>query len=110
MAIKKYYDTDCNLGLLDGKTVAVIGSEHVDAESIATGVELGTALVRRNVALLERTATQLELSVARAAPSGTILVLATGPDRVYPAMALDEQRSVLASEGCCLPKRFPRRA
>lgn len=25
MAIKKYYDTDCNLGLLDGKTVAVIG-------------------------------------------------------------------------------------
>ena len=23
--IKKYYDTDCNLGLLDGKTVAVIG-------------------------------------------------------------------------------------
>ena len=25
MAIKKYYDTDCNLGLLDGKTVAIIG-------------------------------------------------------------------------------------
>ena len=24
MAIKKYYDTDCNLGLLDGKTVAVL--------------------------------------------------------------------------------------
>ncbi len=23
--IKKYYDTDCNLGLLDGKTVAIIG-------------------------------------------------------------------------------------
>ena len=23
--IKKYYDTDCNLGVLDGKTVAVIG-------------------------------------------------------------------------------------
>ena len=25
MAIKKYYDSDCNLGVLDGKTVAVIG-------------------------------------------------------------------------------------
>lgn len=25
MAIKKYYDSDCNLGMLDGKTVAVIG-------------------------------------------------------------------------------------
>ena len=24
MAIKKYYDSDCNLGVLDGKTVAVI--------------------------------------------------------------------------------------
>ena len=23
--IKKYYDQDCNLGLLDGKTVAIIG-------------------------------------------------------------------------------------
>ena len=23
MAIKKYYDSDCNLGVLDGKTVAV---------------------------------------------------------------------------------------
>ena len=25
MAINKYYDSDCNLGMLDGKTVAVIG-------------------------------------------------------------------------------------
>ncbi len=25
MAIKNYYDSDCNLGVLDGKTVAVIG-------------------------------------------------------------------------------------
>ena len=25
MAINKYYDSDCNLGLLDGKTVAIIG-------------------------------------------------------------------------------------
>ena len=23
--IKKYYDQDCNLGLLDGKTVAILG-------------------------------------------------------------------------------------
>ena len=25
MAVNKYYDSDCNLGVLDGKTVAVIG-------------------------------------------------------------------------------------
>ena len=29
MAIKKYYDSDCNLGVLDGKTVAEIGRAHV---------------------------------------------------------------------------------
>ena len=38
MAIKKYYDTDCNLGLLDGKTVAVIGfgsQGHAHSENLA---------------------------------------------------------------------------
>ena len=26
--IKKYYDTDCNLGFLDGKTIAIMGYER----------------------------------------------------------------------------------
>ena len=37
MAIKKYYDSDCNLGVLDGKTVAVIGfgsQGHAHSEKI----------------------------------------------------------------------------
>ena len=37
MAIKKYYDSDCNLGLLDGKTVAVIGfgsQGHAHSENL----------------------------------------------------------------------------
>ena len=39
MAIKKYYDSDCNLGVLDGKTVAVIGfGSQVPGE---TGAEEG---------------------------------------------------------------------
>lgn len=36
--IKKYYDTDCNLSVLDGKTVAVIGfgsQGHAHSENLA---------------------------------------------------------------------------
>ena len=40
MAIKKYYDTDCNLGLLDGKTVAVIGFGKM-SYSISNTAEYG---------------------------------------------------------------------
>ena len=45
MAIKKYYDTDCNLGLLDGKTVAVIGfgsQGHAHSMKLDTTVALIT--------------------------------------------------------------------
>ncbi len=38
MAIHKYYDSDCNLGVLDGKTVAVIGfgsQGHAHSENLA---------------------------------------------------------------------------
>ena len=47
MAIKKYYDSDCNLGVLDGKTVAVIGfgsQIHAHPENLAesgVNVEVG---------------------------------------------------------------------
>ena len=36
--IKKYYDVDCNFGLLDGKTVAIIGfgsQGHAHAMNLA---------------------------------------------------------------------------
>ena len=46
--IKKYYDTDCNLGLLDGKTVAVIGfgsQGHAHAMNLAeSGVNVVVGL------------------------------------------------------------------
>ena len=48
MAIKKYYDTDCNLGMLDGKTVAVIGfgsQGHAHSENLAeSGVNVVVGL------------------------------------------------------------------
>ena len=55
MAIKKYYDTDCNLGLLDGKTVAVIGfgsQGHAHSENLAeSGVNV---VVRRHLSQFPR--------------------------------------------------------
>ena len=35
--IKKYYDADCNLGLLDGKTIAIMGygsQGHAHAQNL----------------------------------------------------------------------------
>ena len=48
MAIKKYYDSDCNLGVLDGKTVTVIGfgsQGHAHSENLAeSGVNVVVGL------------------------------------------------------------------
>ena len=48
MAIKKYYDSDCNLGVLDGKTIAVIGfgsQGHAHSENLAeSGVNVVVGL------------------------------------------------------------------
>ena len=48
MSVKKYYDSDCNLGLLDGKTVAVIGfgsPGHAHSENLAeSGVNVVVGL------------------------------------------------------------------
>ena len=48
MAIHKYYDSDCNLGMLDGKTVAVIGfgsQGHAHSENLAeSGVNVVVGL------------------------------------------------------------------
>ena len=48
--ITKYYDTDCNLGLLDGKTVSIIGfgsQGHAHAMNLAeSGVNVAVGLRR----------------------------------------------------------------
>lgn len=48
MAIKQYYDSDCNLGVLDGKTVAIIGfgsQGHAHAMNLAeSGVHVVVGL------------------------------------------------------------------
>ena len=48
MSVNKYYDSDCNLGVLDGKTVAVIGfgsQGHAHSENLAeSGVNVVVGL------------------------------------------------------------------
>ena len=63
MAIKKYYDSDCNLGVLDGKTVAVIGfgsQGHAHSENLAesgvnvvVGLRKGLPTGKRHPSLLQ---------------------------------------------------------
>lgn len=64
MAIKKYYDSDCNLGVLDGKTVAVIGfgsQGHAHSENLAeSGVNVVVGL-RKGSAHWERLLSSLQL-------------------------------------------------
>ncbi len=65
MAIKKYYDSDCNLGVLDGKTVAVIGfgsQGHAHSENLAeSGVNVVVGL-RKGSAHWERLPSSLQLT------------------------------------------------
>ena len=52
--VKMYYDSDCNLSLLDGKTVAIIGfgsQGHAHAENLHdSGVNVAMRLRRRKPA------------------------------------------------------------
>ena len=75
MAIKKYYDSDCNLGVLDGKTVAVIGfgsQGHAHSENLAeSGVNVVVGLRKgsahwEKASELDRKSTRLNSSHSRA--------------------------------------------
>ena len=85
MAIKKYYDSDCNLGLLDGKTVAVIGfgsQGHAHSENLAeSGVNVVVGL-RKGSAHWEKAAKFAQdhenfqvMEVEEAAKAGDIVMM-----------------------------------
>ena len=63
MAIKKYYDSDCNLGVLDGKTVAVIGGVWKDTVGVITALDIPKQTATINVELFGRE-TPVEISFA----------------------------------------------
>ena len=85
MSVKKYYDSDCNLGLLDGKTVAVIGfgsQGHAHSENLAeSGVNVVVGL-RKGSAHWEKAAKFAEtcpnfrvMEVDEAAKAGDVIMM-----------------------------------
>ena len=85
MAVKKYYDSDCNMGMLDGKTVAVIGfgsQGHAHSENLAeSGVNVVVGL-RKGSAHWEKAAKFAEtcpnfrvMEVEEAAQAGDIVMM-----------------------------------
>ena len=91
MAIKKYYDSDCNLGILDGKTVAVIGfgsQGHAHSENLAeSGVNVVVGL-RKGSGHWEKAAKFAEtcpnfqvMEVEEAAKAGDIVMMLV-PDEI----------------------------
>ena len=78
--IKKYYDTDCNLGLLDGKTVAILGygsQGHAHAQNLhESGVDVVVGLREgsKSWKLAEEAGLKV-MSVADAAKAGDIVMM-----------------------------------
>lgn len=78
--IKKYYDSDCNLGLLDGKTVAVIGfgsQGHAHAQNLhESGVKVVVGLRPGSAHEAKAKAAGLEVvDVETAAEKGDVVMM-----------------------------------
>ena len=113
MAIKKYYDSDCNLGMLDGKTVAVIGfgsQGHAHSENLAeSGVNVVVGL-RKGSAHWEKAAKFAEtcpnfhvMEVEEAAKAGDVVMMLV-PDELCADIY---NKQVAAASGSCCPARSP---
>ena len=83
--INKYYDTDCNLSMLDGKTVAVIGfgsQGHAHSENLAesgvnvvVGLRKGSAHWAKAAAFAETCPNFHVMEVEEAAKAGDIIMM-----------------------------------
>ena len=84
--IKKYYDADCNLGMLDGKTVAIIGygsQGHAHAQNLhESGVNVVVGLRKGSASWAKAEAAGLRvMEVEEAAKAGDIVMMLV-PDEV----------------------------
>ena len=83
--IKKYYDTDCNLGLLDGKTVAVIGfgsQGHAHSMNLAesgvnvvVGLRKGSGHWNKAAAFAEKCPNFKVMEIEEAAKAGDLVMM-----------------------------------
>ena len=101
--IKKYYDQDCNLGLLDGKTVAVIGfgsQGHAHAMNLAeSGVDVVVGLRPGSTheAKKAKAAGLKVMGIEEAAEAGDLVMILT-PDELQ-AKIYSEQIEKHMKEG-----------
>jgi ketol-acid reductoisomerase len=84
--IKKYYDADCNLGMLDGKTVAIIGygsQGHAHAQNLhESGVNVVVGLRKGSASWAKAEAAGLNvMEVEEAAKKGNVVMMLV-PDEV----------------------------
>ena len=100
--IKKYYDQDCNLGLLDGKTVAILGfgsQGHAHAMNLnesGVNVVVGLRPGSRHTAKAEAAGLKV-MDIEAAAEAGDIVMVLT-PDELQ-AQIYKEQIEKHLKEG-----------
>ena len=84
--IKKYYDTDCNLGYLDGKTVAIMGygsQGHAHAQNLhESGVNVIVGLRRDSASWAKAEAAGLKVMEVPEAAKAADLVMMLVPDEI----------------------------
>lgn len=78
--IKKYYDQDCNLGLLDGKTVSIIGygsQGHAHAQNLKeSGVNVVVGLRETSASVANAKAAGLNvMGIEEAAKAGDLIMM-----------------------------------
>ena len=88
--IKKYYDQDCNLGMLDGKTVAIIGfgsQGHAHAMNLKeSGVDVVVGLRPGSAHIAKAEAAGLKvMDIEEAAEAGNVVMMLV-PDELAPAI------------------------
>ena len=92
--INKYYDKDCNLGLLDGKTVAIMGfgsQGHAHAQNLKeSGVNVIVGLRSNSAGVPAAKAAGLTvMTVAEAAKEADIIMMLV-PDEKAPSVYKEE--------------------
>ena len=102
MAIKKYYDSDCNLGVLDGKTVAVIGfgsQGHAHAQNLhESGVDVVVGLRKDSASWAKAEAAGLKVMEVPEAAKAADVVMMLVPDEIA-ADIYNEQVAPYMKEG-----------
>ena len=88
--VRKFYDKDCNLGLLDGKTVAIIGygsQGHAHALNLhESGVKVVVGLRSSSASCAKASAAGLAVMEPAAAAKAGDLVMLLVPDETAPAI------------------------